>query len=435
MHPANLPTSRYLDADHYEHASIDQDYPSYSHTALQREYRKYDSEEIWEGLLSRARERGMDNGKTRHCVEEEDNERVAPHPEEKLWEIPCKACLFLILSMTVVITHSKVGYEESTVFQIMQRSINSAAVQLLSAFARQSVPGRVFLEAKTVNDATQAIAGITELKRNQIKLVPHENMTNVLSMRGLPRPQPQTWMRMLGNTKTLRHYTGDIALVVEVTNSNLMQLWLIPRLVFGGMNDNLDRPPAHLFSADGAKKSLGDDCVRTRRERNTFIFNGNEFSAQGYLVLSQQEMDVCQAGEGIPTVQEFESFLGCEALLGETARKTRVRIQQATLAVHDRVKVVMGTFRGLVGRVVNLHVDEVDIFLPSHDIIERVRVAEVIKEFRVGDRVKANVGKDGAGADVIAIGWVTKVTASEVVFFNTVCTAEVWKSLRDEISC
>lgn len=79
----------------------------------------------------------------------------------------------------------------------MQRSISSATVKVLSAFARQTVPGRIFLETKTVNDAIQAIAGITELNRNQIKLVPRNNMIKVLSMRGLPRPRSVSDLDML----------------------------------------------------------------------------------------------------------------------------------------------------------------------------------------------------------------------------------------------
>lgn len=314
----------------------------------------------------------------------------------------------------------------------MQRSISStAAVKVLSAFARPSVPGRIFLEVKTVNDAIQAIAGITELSRTQIKLVPHNNMTEVLSMRRLPRPRPQTWLRLLGNTKKSRHYKGDIALVVEVTNSNLLELWVIPRLEFDSTSNSVDRPPARLFSVEGARKSFGSTRIRTRRykstDKTTFTFDGSEFSTQGYLILTRQEMYVCQAGEAVPTAQEFELFSGCEALLGETVKRTRARIQQATLAVHDRVKVVMGAFRGLLGSVASLHVDdhEVDVFLPSHEIVERVRVSEVIKEFRVGDRVKVNAGKDEAGADIVTLGWVTKVSASEVVFCNAECT-EVW---------
>lgn len=89
MYPTDLPTSCYIDAE--GHASIDQEYPSYNHAALQREYQKYDSNEIWEGFLRRARERGMD--KIHRTVEEKDNERV-PHPEEILWEVPCKVYLF-----------------------------------------------------------------------------------------------------------------------------------------------------------------------------------------------------------------------------------------------------------------------------------------------------------------------------------------------------
>jgi hypothetical protein len=95
---------------------------------------------------------------------------------------------------------------------------------------------------------------------------------------------------------------------------------------------------------------------------------------------------------------------------------------------------MMGTFHGLLGRVVSLYVNEVDIFLPSYDIVKCVRVSEVIKEFRVGDQVRVNAGKDKAGVDIITVGWVTKVTASEVVFCNAAYT-EVWEKCKCNEKC
>jgi transcription elongation factor len=140
-------------------------------------------------------------------------------------------------------------------------------------------------------------------------------------------------------------------------------------------------------------------------------------------------MHVCYAREGIPTVEELEAFLGCEALLLQTVAKTRRRIEQTQLAPNDRVKFITGTFRGLLGKVVSLCGVEVDIYLPSHDIIQRVELSEVVKHFKVGDRVKVRAGRDEVEAGVFKLGWVTKVEASEVTVLDTADGSEVSKTL------
>jgi len=313
----------------------------------------------------------------------------------------------------------------------MHPSTSAASIQ--SAFARQNVPGRIFIESKTFQDVIGAISGISQLHSAGVKLVAPDNMTSVLSMQSTPRPCPQGWVRILGNTKKLRPYKGDIALVVETTNSNLMQLWLVPRVQIGAMEEPLDRPLARLLDVEGIKSCPGSECVRGTE--GTVVFNNKEFSTQGYLVLRKQEMHVCYAREGIPTVEELEAFLGCEALLPQTVAKTRRRIEQTQLALHDRVKFIIGTFRGLLGMVVSLCGVEVDIYLPSHDVIERVGLSEVVKHFKVGDRVKVKAGSDEVGASVVKLGWVTKVEASEITVLDTADGSEVSKKNSVSKSC
>ena len=61
-------------------------------------------------------------------------------------------------------------------------------------------------------------------------------------------------MWLHGNTKKLQRYKGDLALVVGVTGSNLLDLWLVPRLNFSlGQDDMI--PAAQLFNADGLRAS------------------------------------------------------------------------------------------------------------------------------------------------------------------------------------
>jgi len=297
----------------------------------------------------------------------------------------------------------------------------SSVAPILSAFARQTVPGRIFIECKSLQGVVGAVTGVQQLYTNDVKLVALENMTNVLSMRCVPRPRPQEWVRILGNTKKLRPYKGDIALVVESTNSNLLQLWLVPRQPMETTDETLDPPLARLLPPKRPEARPSGEHLREGKTALEYL------SAQGYLVLSKQEMHMCQAGEVVPTVEELRPFLGCEALLAETLTKTRQRIGEAQLALHDRVKFVTGTFRGLLGKVVNLAGGEVDVFLPSQGVIERTRASEVVKHFRVGDRVRVRAGKGEAGVDAIKLGWVTEVGTSEVAVFDAADGTEVSK--------
>ena len=163
-----------------------------------------------------------------------------------------------------------------------------------------------------------------------------------------------------------------------------------------------------------------DQCVRKKKgKEGSVIFQGNEFTSQGYLVLSRKELDICEEGEALPTVQELQDFLECEALLPSTLVETRRRIESSKVVVNDRVKVLRGPFRGLLGTVTSLTGDEVEVHLPSQDLIEPVRVWELTREFRVGDRVRVKVGSDEA------IGWVTLVSGSYLSVFDTAKWSEV----------
>ncbi|KIM38752.1 hypothetical protein M413DRAFT_54932, partial [Hebeloma cylindrosporum] len=111
----------------------------------------------------------------------------------------------------------------------------------------------------------------------------------------------------------------------------------------------------------------------------------------------------------IPTGKELDSFIGCEALLPETLVKTRSRMESTKVTLDDRVKVLCGTFRGLLGKVVGLTAEEAEVHLPSQDLTERMRIWELAREFRVDDRVRARIANSESGVEIVRVGWVTKV--------------------------
>jgi hypothetical protein len=89
------------------------------------------------------------------------------------------------------------------------------------------------------------------------------------------------------------------------------------------------------------------------------------------------------------------------------------------VGIDDRVKVLRGPFRGLLGKVTSLTDDEVEVYLPSQDLLEHVRVWELAREFRVGDRVRARVENEET------IGWVTMVSDSHLSVFDNAKWSEV----------
>ena len=136
-------------------------------------------------------------------------------------------------------------------------------------------------------------------------------------------------------------------------------------------------------------------------------------------------MHICKKFEAIPTEKELDSFLGCNELLPETLAKTHSWMESVKVMLDDRVKVLSGTFCGLLGKIVGMTADEADIHLPSQDLVEHLRIWELAREFRVGDRVRTRIGNSESGAEMVRLGWVTKVSGSHVSVFDSIDLSEV----------
>ena len=93
------------------------------------------------------------------------------------------------------------------------------------------------------------------------------------------------------------------------------------------------------------------------------------------------------------------------------------------MEIDDRIKVLRGPFHGLLGKVTGLASEEVEVYLPSQDLNECVRIWELAREFSVGDHVRMRVGNDET------IGWVMMVSNSQLSVFDAVKWSEVCWSL------
>jgi len=96
------------------------------------------------------------------------------------------------------------------------------------------------------------------------------------------------------------------------------------------------------------------------------------------------------------------------------------RLARIKIKLNDRVVVVEGDFKGLVGTVVERGENEVAVDVETQDQIERVNLSAVRVAFRLGDQVQINQGPHSS-----RIGWIVDVQDLTVTVINVELGIEV----------
>ena len=138
----------------------------------------------------------------------------------------------------------------------------------LSAFTHQTVPGQIFVESKMLQDAACTASGIDELNSTKVQMVTEDKRTEILAMDPAPQPRLQGWVCLHRNTKKLRWYKGDLALVVGLMRSNLLNLWLVPCLNFGLDRDDWPHLPSFSTSTEWGQPLGKILCEKKRGQRD-----------------------------------------------------------------------------------------------------------------------------------------------------------------------
>jgi len=241
-----------------------------------------------------------------------------------------------------------------------------------------------------------------ELNANSIKRLLPEQTLSPLFITNPFVVKPQTWVRIAGTGKGWKKYRGDICLVVRA--EACLALVVIPRICWGP-GTLRSRPPQRLCPQHEARSTFGPESISECDDKGYFKFQGRFFSREGFLVARLLDVDVCRPQDDLPTKVELELFAEYPLMDSTTYSRATTRISQRVVKLHDRVKVVVGEYRGLFGRVVHLDDFEVGVYLESQDQIETLASGSVRLTFCVGDEVKISCGiHQGTTGWVIAVG-------------------------------
>ncbi|CAA7267817.1 unnamed protein product [Cyclocybe aegerita] len=341
-------------------------------------------EDAWEELLGRARERGRSSSVTERL---RSNEEVRLEGNDRIFEIGCL-----------------VGHEESTVFKVLSLATHPTLPQILarSITAQSTIPGRIYAEVDSMDQAHVLALQISELDPSNIRPVSMDEQTKMLTWASPYRPEDQKWVQVHDKRAKWKKYKGDTGLLVKRKEGFLVGL--IPRI------GKESCPPQALAPHDDMVKTFGVCKVKALEVQKRYIFKKCTYTQEGILLVPIDEIDLIITSEILPCYHEFLLF--CDTLLLEEATrlKTLSQVLQKRLQLQDQVKVIRGEFAGVLGEVVEVGNEEVLLRLPSQNIVAPFSILEVCPHFKVGDHVAVTHGEHKGFK-----GWVMFVYADTLV--------------------
>ncbi|KAI8989014.1 transcription elongation factor Spt5 [Trametes punicea] len=337
------------------------------------------------------------------------------------------------------------GKERDIVFSLMRKAIDlefsNRPLQILSAFQRDSLPGMIYVEARSAKQVSEAINGLVGVFPSRgINLVPIEEMASLLQIKQQELTvTPGSWVRIKRGK-----YQGDLAQVMDVTeNGEEVGLKFIPRIDLNPKDDaSLDgrkrkkagsglssfnmRPPQRFFNYEEVVKVYGRKAVSKRNQ--VYVFQNDTYK-DGFIE-KDFRITALQLDDVNPTLDEITRFTrgqdGTEnetnvdlSIIAEASRKAAISVLQPG----DHVEVFEGEQAGVHGTVHSIEGDVVSIEPVGVEFDgQRIQIParSVRKRFKPGDHVKVMTGKN---AD--ETGLVVSVIDNVVTFLSDMTMQEV----------
>ncbi|KZP17373.1 hypothetical protein FIBSPDRAFT_30282 [Athelia psychrophila] len=341
----------------------------------------------------------------------------------------------------------KPGRERDLVFSLMRKALDveftARPLAILSAFQRDSLPGMIYVEARSSQQVSQACQGLVGIYPSRgISLVPIEEMASLLQIK------KHHYNIAIGGWVRIKRgkYAGDLAQIVDKNgNGEEVGLKFIPRIDFnpkdeGGLEGKKRkkigngptnmRPPQNPFNYEEVVKVYTRKAVAKRGHE--FVFGGETykdgFMEKDFKITNLQLDDIS------PTLDEIAQFTRSHdgetegfdlSVIAEASRKAAVLVLQPG----DHVEVFEGEQSGVHGVVDSINQDVVTITAIGMDIDgQKVDVAarSVRKKFKAGDHVKVMTGQN---AD--ETGLVVNVADNIVTFLSDMSMNEVQVFSKD----
>ncbi|GAA5800987.1 hypothetical protein HPULCUR_006427 [Helicostylum pulchrum] len=363
---------------------------------------------------------GMDDEQVAAFYAEKYGGRSKPQSFKDTEEVPQQLLLPSVNDPNLWMVKCKPGKEKDVIFGLMKRcfdrqeTVNS--LDTFSAFARETLKGYIYVEARRQAHVQEALANIPNVYMSTLMLVPIKDMVDSISVQKKEVEIPLGgWVRIKRGT-----YAGDLAQVMEVSDSqDQARVKVVPRLDLDTANDEelnngLNkkrkkgvRAPPKLFNPE----RLANRSISSLQKKGPYwVYNGDHYR-DGYLE-KYMKVTTLQIEEVNPTLDEIARFAGSGELNGEDGERSIDLTSLSSMALNnaqaqtmfqngDVVSVIEGDMIHSWGTVENVHDSSVVVSLDMDGIKKRVTLPakQLRKKFKAGDHVKVINGrfKDESG--------------------------------------
>lgn len=374
--------------------------------------------------------------------------------DPKLWCVKCK-----------------IGRERDIVMTLLRKQdVMGGALRFISAFCRDSLPGRLYVESKSAADvlyAVQDVVGCYARGESQLQMVPIGEMADLLKITKLqPTVKIGGWVRVKRGK-----YAGDLAQVIDqAENGEDVGIKFVPRIdmnprdtndtfidkngrkrkknAMRGFADRGSRPQQRFFNPDEVRKVYAGSDRPVKRGDREWVFQKDTFR-DGYCERDVR-IDHLLLKDVKPSLDEITKFTGASIkeggdaataaaatangeatapvdleMLANAAKETST----TTLERDDAVEVFEGDLTGVQGTVQKISGNIITILFDDKKMLDQtaeVPARSVRKRFKPGDHVKVTTGKHQDET-----GLVVKTEDNFTTFLSDLTLSEVTVFSRD----
>lgn len=309
-----------------------------------------------------------------------------------LWRIGCRVCYNNIKILSLVISDSSQQSGRETMAIASLLATANCEHQLRSAFAKDAIPGYIYLEC-TMNQKLvvllKSTPGIIRSQNGGVKrasIDPNENIRLLQSINTRTEFKPGQWILI-----TRGPYKGDLAIVSEC-RINTVLTFVVPRLLQkhpdGKRKHTKLQPPAQLFDPERLGLHPG---------KQTF---GNLNFVHGLLAKLIAYNSISSHILGIPYAHHC-MFIASGHPLIQPAEMPKPL--EWSLNYGDHVYQLSQTWQGYITSVDTLYA-EVEYLAPNFTEIKRLPWCDIRKNFHIGSYVKV-----ASGSHTGKHGWVVNI--------------------------
>ncbi|KAN0123677.1 hypothetical protein V8E53_015899 [Lactarius tabidus] len=283
----------------------------------------------------------------------------------------------------------KAGFEASLIWQIARRSTRQN-LEVPSAFARDGIPGYVFIEG-TEPAVRAAMKGFVTVLKSHPRMVPLEQRKGLLASRNpLSRPvEPGQWVRCHSGL-----YRDDIGFVYDIDPSRDVEVTVlfVPRVPVKADNQHTrkrkkgHRPNPRIWSATQIAAEWGTGTKEDSEGR--FTFRGNSFrSGLAVKLITSSSLDI------VDRAPDLTPFLNAPFLMDhDDFRPWLHRFTQDNIKVDQRIRIESGESQGLIGYTTYIQDDTATIVVQTGTTHSDISILTLLRNlslcYRPGDVVK-----------------------------------------------